>query len=353
MTQLTIIYLVRHAESESNRRSRMGEERKSYDDPLGTHLTQDGLRQARDVAQKLAPIHFDALLSSDMHRARETAEVLSAAFHLPIEQMNSTIRERPNTEAGSDAAQRLLTFLHTIVPEHRGQTLLLVSHGALMRSFLAAIGYATPEELPNGSIVNTGYAVLETDGEIYKVLETVGIHREKPHESLTLVTPSVAFETEYLAMIREFMARDERHFNNFELAQLNFPAFVRELEDESKGIGLPPGIVPQNTYWLLKNGTRLVGEIRLRPVLTEPFEQHYGHIGYNIRPSERRKGYGERQLALLLDKARALGLKRVMLTIEGKNTASERIIVKNGGKLEWQRTSPESGEVISAYWIEL
>jgi predicted acetyltransferase len=172
-------------------------------------------------------------------------------------------------------------------------------------------------------------------------------------EGLTLVKPSAVFAAEYTAMVHEFQQTDEDWFNNFPLALSDFPAFVQELEDEERGIGLPPGIVPQQTYWLLKEGKTIVGEIRLRPLLTPPFEQHHGHIGYNTRPSERRKGYATCQLALLLDVARTQNLARVMLTIEGHNPASVSVIEKNGGKLEWCKTSPETGETLSCYWIDL
>ncbi len=173
------------------------------------------------------------------------------------------------------------------------------------------------------------------------------------HTNLTLVKPSLAFETEYGSMVREFYWADEAWFNNFMLALSDFPAFVQELDDEAQGIGLPPDVIPQQTYWLVKEGKSVLGEIRFRPVLTPPFEQHHGHIGYNIRPSQRGNGYATCQLALVLDEARKLGLTRVMLTIEGENPASVRVIEKNGGKLEWQRPATETEEMLSCYWIAL
>ena len=172
-------------------------------------------------------------------------------------------------------------------------------------------------------------------------------------DGLRLVRPSFEFEAEYTAMVREFLSTKESWFNNFELALEDFPAFVQELQDEAQGIGLPPDVVPQQTYWLANEAQTLLGEIRLRPHLTPPFEQHNGHIGYNIRPSQRNKGFATCQLALVLDEARQLGLTRVMLTIDGDNLASVRVIEKNGGKLDWQRIEPETGELLSCYWVEL
>ena len=170
---------------------------------------------------------------------------------------------------------------------------------------------------------------------------------------LQLVKPSLEFEAEYSAMVREFLLTEEDWFNNFELALEDFPAFVQELQDEAQGIGLPTGVMPQQTYWLANEEHTLLGEIRLRPHLTPPFEQHNGHIGYNTRPSQRGKGYATCQLALVLAEARQFGLSRVMLTIDGDNPASVRVIEKNGGWLDWQRVEPGTGEMLSCYWIEL
>src|SRR6185437_9585307 len=119
-------------------------------------------------------------------------------------------------------------------------------------------------------------------------------------EGLALVAPTVALAEPYAALVREFMQTDEGWFTNFPLALEDFAAFVRELEDEAQGIDLPPDVVPQQTYWLVQDGATALGEIRLRPQLTEPFEQHHGHIGYNVRPSQRGHGYATRMLALVL-----------------------------------------------------
>lgn len=172
-------------------------------------------------------------------------------------------------------------------------------------------------------------------------------------EGLALVAPSPTYEAAYQAMVTEFLATGEPWFNNFDLAREDFAAFVRELEDEARGVGVPPGVVPQRTYWLVKDGAEVVAEIRLRPHLTPPFERHNGHIGYNTRPSRRGKGYATAALALVLAEARREGLVRVMLTVEGDKPASVRIIEKNGGTFEWRRVDPASGASTSCFWISL
>ena len=179
------------------------------------------------------------------------------------------------------------------------------------------------------------------------------MHTDK---QIRLVKPAVEYGEAYGEMVREFLQTEEAWFNNFPLALEDFSAFVRELEEEAQGINLPPGVAPQQTYWLLREdeeGATLLGEIRLRPALSEPFEQQNGHIGYNIRPSQRGRGHATLQLALVLQEARRYGLARVMLTIEGDNPASVRVIEKNGGWLDVRRGLHESGEELACYWIEL
>jgi len=170
--------------------------------------------------------------------------------------------------------------------------------------------------------------------------------------ALVKITPDLA--AAYLEMVAEFEAAGEGYpFNDAELARRDFAAFADDLRNESLGVGLPPGVVPQTTYTLLDGDGRALGEIRLRPYLTPPFERHNGHIGYNVRPSERGRGYATRMLALALDKARALGLERVMLPVEGENLASVRVIAKSGGTLERRIVDAESGEPVALYWIAL
>jgi predicted acetyltransferase len=94
--------------------------------------------------------------------------------------------------------------------------------------------------------------------------------------------------------------------------------------------------------------------ITIRHALTPCLEAHGGHIGYSIRPTEQRKGYATRMLALALEKARQIGLQRVLITCDQRNVASARVIQKNGGLLKNEMPSDQPGrEWTQRYWIEL
>jgi predicted acetyltransferase len=76
-----------------------------------------------------------------------------------------------------------------------------------------------------------------------------------------------------------------------------------------------------------------------------------GHIGYSVRPSERKKGYGKEILFLALQKCKKLGIAKILVTCDSKNIASEKVILANGGKLE--NCVPFDNRVIKRYWITM
>ena len=81
-----------------------------------------------------------------------------------------------------------------------------------------------------------------------------------------------------------------------------------------------------------------------------------GHIGYSIRPSQRRKGYARETLRLTLDKCREAGEARVLITCDKDNIPSARTIPANGGVLENEVVDePGLGQsgMIQRYWITL
>src|SRR6478736_2526166 len=106
---------------------------------------------------------------------------------------------------------------------------------------------------------------------------------------------------------------------------------VQFIKDNEQGINLPEGWVPDSTFWLINRDKRILGAVNIRHQLTEKLLNSGGHIGYGIRPTERRKGYATLLLKLALEKARELGIHRVLVVCDERNIASERTILINGG----------------------
>lgn len=174
--------------------------------------------------------------------------------------------------------------------------------------------------------------------------------------SLKLVDPADVYRNAFLATVADYQAAGENRYQPLlEILRTDFRGYVRHLRLMASGIGLKPGWVPYTVFWCVKLGLPLVvGELHIRHWLVPALRKEGGHIGYTVAPSMRGEGFGTQQLALGLEKARALlGLDRVLVTCDTDNVASARVIQKNGGILENEVISDRSGKPVSRYWIDL
>lgn len=115
----------------------------------------------------------------------------------------------------------------------------------------------------------------------------------------------------------------------------------------------PRGSVPSDTYLAVRVAdNRLVGIIDLRHHINHPILSVWGgHIGYTVRPSERRKGYVKEMLRQDIRKCKQRGINNVLITCSSHNVASEKTILANGGIFENEVTV--DGEKIKRFWINL
>ena len=169
-------------------------------------------------------------------------------------------------------------------------------------------------------------------------------------DTLRLVEPTTDLEAAFRDMAAEWRASGIDRFGD---ALGDFAAYVQALEAQKDPDNVPPDWVPSTTFWLVTADGRVVGTSRLRHWLVPHLELEGGNIGYDVRPSERGKGYGTALLALTLEKARDLGLDEVLVTCDTDNVPSVRIIEKNGGRLVGQGISDESGKLVNRYRIAL
>lgn len=136
-------------------------------------------------------------------------------------------------------------------------------------------------------------------------------------------------------MAADFKAAGEERNDLVDVA-----AYIERCRLYARG-AVPKGHVPATTYWLVDEEGAIVGSCRLRHRLNASLWQDGGHIGYDVRPSRRNRGYATRMLALVLEKARGRGMDWVLLTVDPHNRPSIRVIEKNGG--ERIGTASESG----------
>ena len=152
---MTTLLLVRHGETDWNADGRL---QGHTDRPLSDY----GRRQARQLAEELDGEEIEAIYSSDLTRARETAEIVGGRLGLPVELdpelrekdwgtwegLTSVERDRVEFVGESTEAhqERILRALGRISERHPGDgRVLVVTHGGSMRRVqVAAMGMALP-----------------------------------------------------------------------------------------------------------------------------------------------------------------------------------------------------------------
>lgn len=205
------IYLVRHAESIWGAECRI----QGQKDPP---LSPKGVKQAQRLAHQLKDIPFDAIFSSDLRRAVETAQIVRRNRPITIK-TSELARERnfgvyeeekiddflthtrrdfrdfdalpadkrwdfriaPSAESDAEVAKRFNTFVIESIKEHPNGTILLVSHSGPLVLFLAYNNLVTYGEFPPGSLGNTGYIKLRFEKGVFIIEEIKGKTQEASH----------------------------------------------------------------------------------------------------------------------------------------------------------------------------
>ena len=111
-------------------------------------------------------------------------------------------------------------------------------------------------------------------------------------------------------------------------------------------------VVSTQFAYVRKLDGRILGMLQVRHYLNDYLREYAGHIGYSVRPSERRKGVATAMLREALPFCKSIGLDRVMIACELDNPGSRGTILNNGG--EYWRTvhyAPEDID-LEQYWVE-
>jgi len=97
-----------------------------------------------------------------------------------------------------------------------------------------------------------------------------------------------------------------------------------------------PGFVPVTTLWWV-DGEEFLGRLAIRHRLTPELESLGGHIGYDVRPTARRRGHGTAMLHAALPYAHRLGIDPALIMCDNTNIASRNIIEGAGARFADQR----------------
>lgn len=168
---------------------------------------------------------------------------------------------------------------------------------------------------------------------------------------LRLVEPAPSYKAAILDAVAEMQAIGEWDISPRAFAE-RFDDILSEIAAAKDPATAPAGVLPYEDLWLMDDES-WIGLLTLRLQLNEQFLHTGGHIGYVIRPSKRRCGYGTALLHLGLDHAHERGLEKVLLTCNETNSGSRKIIEANGGRLENAVVvTGQEGKQLR-YWIDL
>jgi uncharacterized phosphatase len=163
---MTSLYLVRHGETDWNAQRRI---QGSTDIPLNA----TGRAQAETTGALLARREWDGIFSSPLSRAFETASIISAEVGLGRPKTIDAIMERnygeaeglnweqiesrfpgdtvvPGRETHDEVAERVIPALMDLATSRRGEALVVVTHGGVIRSVLNVID----PDVVHGAITN-------------------------------------------------------------------------------------------------------------------------------------------------------------------------------------------------------
>ena len=172
---------------------------------------------------------------------------------------------------------------------------------------------------------------------------------------MKLIEPTMAYDRQLQAYRREFLTPGASMDGGGSLIRFERTEdWLKQVEAYSRPETVPPNRVPVTQFiYVREEDDKVVGMIQIRHRLNEMLAKYSGHIGYSVRPSERRKGCATAMLREALPLCRALGLERVLVCCRVENEASRRVILKNGGVYDGTVAEPRRGVRLERYWIDL
>lgn len=153
-------------------------------------------------------------------------------------------------------------------------------------------------------------------------------------EKLKLIEPKLEYASEILSFRQEFLDCGSSMDGCGSLRQLErVEDWLDEVERCKCWQTVPHGWVPATQFICVREQDgRMVGAIQVRHQLNDYLRQFAGHIGYSVRPSERRKGYAAWMLQTVLPYCKSLGIDDVMVACLVENEGSRRTILRSGGR---------------------
>ena len=176
--------------------------------------------------------------------------------------------------------------------------------------------------------------------------------------NLFLKEPTIDDKYEVLQMCKEMSeCNDEYPFEGAgrldKLLSKSYEEWLNDCESDKTIKTRNPEWANATNYLLIDENNHVYGFSQLRHSLKGQLINIGGNIGYAIRPTERRKGYGTIQLQLLLEKAKELGLDKVLVTCRENNIGSKKTIENCLGEQDHSVPSKYPNIMELRYWIHI
>lgn len=174
-------------------------------------------------------------------------------------------------------------------------------------------------------------------------------------EQPILIVPTKQYFDEIISFREEFLQDGSSMDGCGSLQRMENPNdWLKQIENFATKETVPVNwVVSSQFVYLRVSDNRIVGMIQVRHYFNDFLEKYAGHIGYCVRPSERRKGYAKKMLHDCLPYCRKIGIKNVLVSCIDSNEASRKTILANGGVYESTVFEPKGMVHLERYWINL
>lgn len=167
--------------------------------------------------------------------------------------------------------------------------------------------------------------------------------------------PTAEYAEQILECKKEYLAAGSSMDGCGPLRRTDDPIeYIKKCALEEDPETCPAPLVSATQLMLVRKADdRVLGFLQVRHEFNEYLSQFGGHIGYSVRPSERRRGYAKEMLRMALPYCREIGLDQVLITCIDGNIGSEKTILANGGVYESTVHEPNDRVDLKRFWITL
>ena len=175
---------------------------------------------------------------------------------------------------------------------------------------------------------------------------------------MKMVFPNMNYKDKAIDYIKEFYTYGSEIHGSGSLDRLlkeaTYEEWLQKVLNDIDIANIPDSKVPAITYFFVREeDDKIVGMTNIRLALNDFLRREGGHIGYSVRPTERRKHYATLMLGEALKVCKTIGIKDVIITCDKANIASSGVIKNCEGELEAEFYSDTYGEILQRYVIHL